>query len=109
MAGLTTGAILNAINEGSSSYHTISFKDADGNPVVLETLRYTLVDSKGLVIIPWTDLSTDATLLTIPGAKNKRSISIRPRVLTLEGTYNSGEDTITGEQVYIIRDLIGIV
>lgn len=95
------------VNEGSTSYHAISFTDQSGAPVVPEALRYRLTAGEGAIILDWVDLSSDATEVIVSSEHNIIGSQGAKRYLTIQATHNGGE-IITEEVAYTIVNLIGV-
>ena len=96
-----------SVNEGSTSYHTFTITNRAGDPVSPSALRYRLLASGGVVLVPWATLNTQATEIEVSAANNTIGTYGRARFLTIEATH-SGGDVITEELEYELRDLKGI-
>lgn len=95
------------VNEGSTSYHGLSFLDADGNQVTPESLRYRVTSSTGEPVVDWTTLPTNTVEIELSSTVNTIGGLGKRRFLTIECAHNGG-DVITEEIEYRIVDLAGI-
>lgn len=95
------------VNDGSTSYHDLSFLDAAGADVVPEAIRYRLMASETYELIPWTALPLDCRSIKIAAGLNTILNGGNRRYLSVEVTHNGG-DKITAELGYFIVDLKGI-
>ena len=96
------------INEGSTSYHSITPVNKAGEAVVPEAIRYRVSGDNGVQIADWATVNADATEIELSATINTISTTGKKRYLTVEITHGGG-DKITEEILYTIRDLKGVV
>lgn len=94
------------INDGSTSYHTITFYDEDGSEVNPTTTEYKLLNSDKEIMTNWTsfagnEVQVSASDNTVTVANGNR------RYLTVRGT-NGDSTVVTKEITYTIDDLTGV-
>lgn len=95
------------IPEGSTSYHHLIFKNADGTLITPEAIRYKVTSGNGDILVEWTSITTDSTEIKVSSTVNTIGINGSIRFLTVEITFNTSEK-LTGEIKYTLDDLVGI-
>lgn len=96
------------VNEGSTSYHALSFRDQNGLAVAPESIRYRLMGDASAVLLDWQTTEPDAVEIEIPATLNVIGpAGGKKRYLTVECTHNEG-DKITSEAAYTLVDLKGV-
>lgn len=95
------------INEGSTSYHSITPVNKAGEAVVPEAIRYRVLGDNGAQIVDWTAINENATEIELSATINTISTTGKKRYLTVEITHDGG-DKITEEILYTIKDLKGV-
>lgn len=95
------------VDENTASHHPFSLLDVDEAPVTPELLRYRLMASAEVEIIPWTEVDVGTTTIVVPAASNIIGTTGKRRYLTLSITHNGGE-IMTSEARYKLIDLKGI-
>ena len=101
-------AIKNTINEGSSAFLTITFKDQTGTGVTPTTAAYRL-DNAGAQVKDWESFtpSSSSYIIEITGAENailNPELATETMTATLRWTYGTGS---TGSESfeYVIKNL----
>lgn len=92
------------VNEGTTSHHPFTLVDKNSAPVVPESLRYQLMASSKVLLLPWTSLPPNAVEVVVPAELNMIGTVGKKRYLAIEATHN-GSEKITGEIQYQIHDL----
>lgn len=94
------------VNDGSTSYHSISILDHNDAVVVPESIRYRVVSGQGTQKIGWTSVNAETTEIEVSAAANTIGADGIERYLTVEVTHNGGRK-IMGEAHYTLVNLQG--
>ena len=100
---------MSGVNEGSTSYHTVTFYDVDGNLITPDSITYTLLDASENTLVDWTSVVPGSSVeIQITGANNTISSTTgKKRKLTVKGV-NPDSTVITEEENYTINSFSGI-
>ena len=101
-------AIKNTINEGSSAFLTITFKDQTGTGVTPTTAAYRL-DNAGAQVKDWESFtpSSSSYIIEITGAENailNPELATETMTVTVRWTYGTGSSG-TESFEYVIKNL----
>lgn len=107
---------LDEVNERSTSFITVTFKDEDGNPVTPDAATYRLdnVSRPITAILPATSFPSLATSVDIEITSDQNQIfrnrnKEEIREMTVEFDYDSGTKHGTAKYRYKVLNLYGVV
>jgi hypothetical protein len=102
---------MESVNEKSTGYLTVVFKDGAGAEAAPSSARYRIDDVEtGTELRDWTNLpnpvasSVEVTLTSADNAITNTTGKDETHVVTVEGTYGP-EDKVTGEYLYRLVNL----
>lgn len=102
------------INEKSTLVLRLGFKDGSAQAVVPTAGRYRIDDvNSDSQILDWTDFTPSASThdLTITSAQNaiiSNALESEKKLVTVDVTYGTDGKKITGEYIYIVKNLAKI-
>jgi hypothetical protein len=101
--------IRDIVNEGTTSYLSVTFKDKDGAAQAPASARYRIdCLTTGTAILAWTALVVGSTIeITITPVQNAIQTATNPierKLVTVEGTYTS-TDKVVDEYEYQVKNM----
>lgn len=100
------------INENTTAYLTVYFRDKDGELAVPTSSRYRIdCMATGTLLVDWTNLGTVSSVeITIPSTVNiisNENNQYEDKKVTVHATYGEGDD-VYEEYVYVVKNMMNV-